>query len=287
MKAMNKNNLASVFLLAFSVSAAVSLSGCRSTGTSTGDPFVASSLVVTNSAQPATIAKSIFHPFFDLLVGAAVWAKVPPSLRDAANRTVVLSAHWIRIKDIEFETDELTTVGEIDGDEVRFAGPYAIDLLSATPGSLGTSEIPQRGYRRIKMKLTKEATVPSGAPAGLANRSIYLEASVAGTAFTVALSEETELQISGANAVTPSNLGKLVVVIRSANLFRKIDLAAVTAGLMISENTPIAASNPCPLIDSSAADLYTCFRKGFESEANFGKDENGDDDLTGGEQSVD
>ena len=46
-------------------------------------------------------------------------------------------------------------------------------------------------------------------------------------------------------------------------------MSSITAPTDISAGTPIPTANPCPTIDPSAADLYTCFRKGLETEFNY------------------
>lgn len=78
----------------------------------------------------------------------------------------------------------------------------------------------------------------------------------------------------------------MLIVIRMADLFKKINLSSIVAPTDIHAGNRVNVVNPCPLIDASANDLYTCFRKGISTEGNFGKDD-GDKDLDANDETVD
>ncbi len=98
-------------------------------------------------------------------------------------------------------------------------------------------------------------------------------------AFTYVTDDTTDFQVYGENAVYPESGKKLMVTFRIADLFKQIDLSAITADTDISATNRVNAVNPCPTIHASATNLYTCFRQGMNQAAKFGKD-NGDDDLS-------
>lgn len=244
---------------------------------------VTTGLTMTGSGQPA-VAQTDVQKLFSFLVPTAI-ALTPPALIDSTGLVVNLSEAWVVIKEIEFESEELPGAAEIDGDEVEFSGPFFVDLLSNAPISFGDAQVPAAGLRRIKMKLHKDATIPASAPLGLTNMSIYLNGTVNSVAFTYSSDESTEFEISGPNPIVPSSSKDMLVEIKTADLFKKIKLSSITVSTNISSSNRVAVVNPCPLIDASATDLYTCFRKGLSKEADFGNDD-GDFDLDINDESV-
>ena len=80
----------------------------------------------------------------------------------------------------------------------------------------------------------------------------------------------------------------MVIGVKVSDLFRliKMDAVAVATNSNISESNRIPATNACPLIDSSASDIFTCLRKGLEKAGKFGKDTNGDGEVGTGEEEV-
>ena len=91
--------------------------------------------------------------------------------------------------------------------------------------------------------------------------------------------------VCGPNAIVPNSSEDMLIVIRISDLFRKIDLSSITGSTNIHASNRVNVPNPCPLIDSSATDLYTCFRKGFSTQGDFGNDD-GDKDLDAKDDSV-
>lgn len=257
-------------------------------GTTTGNPYV--QMTITGSSQAATVAMNwidrTIELFMPILYSRAV-ALPPPALVDSNGTTVNLNTAWIVVKEIEFEITETADGSEVDGDEIEFEGPYFVDLLDANPSSIGSGQVPNRAYRRVKMKLEHSEAPPVGAPAGLNGNSIYLAGQISGHNFTFAADENSEYEIGGPNALNLANGDDLIVAIQIANLFKQIDLSSITGDVDISSSNRVATmGSACPDIDSSANDLYDCFRKGLESEADFGIDEDGDDDLSDSEDSV-
>lgn len=249
---------------------------------------VSTSLVMTGSSQASTIAKyKIQHPWLSLFMPAAV-ALTPPAMADASGRNVSLTKAWIVIKEIELKATEVADSAEVEGasDGIEFQGPYVVDLLSAQPASLGVAEIPAGVYRRIKMKLEKDAVMPAEAPAGLSGNSIYFEATVAGNQVTYSAADGTEFQIGGAGGVDLSDNANLLLGVKLADLFKMIDMSSVTSNVAISASNRVPGTNLCPLIDASASDLYTCFRKGLEKAGKLGKDSDGDHEIEADEDEV-
>lgn len=247
---------------------------------------VSTSLTMTGSSQAATVAKyKINHPWLSFLMPTAV-ALTPPSMTDSTGLNVTLNKAWVVVKEIEFKPNETAESSEVDGDEVKFRGPYVVDLLAVSPAPFGEAELPTGVYRRIKMKLDKDAVLPAEAPVGLSGNSIYFEATVAGNQITYSAADGTEFQIGGAGGINLNDNANLLVTIRLADLFKMIDLSGISSNVAISESNRVAGTNLCPLIDASAQDLYTCIRKGLEKSGKFGKDDDGDHEIEAGEDEV-
>lgn len=264
--------------------AALNIVGCAQPNSSTP---VSTSLVMTGSSQAATVASyKIQNPWLSFLMPSAL-ALTPPAMTDSTGLNVTLNKAWVVIKEIEFKPNETADEAEMAGaSEIEFQGPYVVDLLSATPSALGTVTIPSGVYRRIKMKLEKDAVLPAEAPAGLSGKSIYFEATVAGHQVTYSAADGTEFQIGGAGGINLSDNADLLVAIKLADLFKMIDLSSVNSNIAISDSNRVPGTNLCPLIDSSAQDLFTCVRKGLEKAGKFGKDDDGDHEIEAGEDEV-
>jgi len=276
MKRSLKNLLAVLSFTAFA-------SSCNQIGSSTSKGSVTTGLTMTGSGQPA-IAFTNTQKFFSFLIPSAV-ALTPPALVDSTSLNVNLNEAWVVIKEIEFESQEVPGTSEEDGDEVEFSGPFFVDLLTDAPISFGEAVIPASGIRRVKMKLHEAETLPASVPIELTSKSMYLSGTVNGVAFSYAADDSTELEIGGPNAVLPNSAQDMLIVIRIADLFKKINLSSITVSTDITASNRVNVTNPCPLIDSSATNLYTCFRKGFSTEGDFGNDD-GDKDLDTNDDSV-
>jgi len=265
------------------------ISSCSKTDSSstTSGSTVATGFAITGSGQSATVAQSQMQKLFNMFIPSAI-ALPPPALEDANALTVTLTDAWIVVEELEFKSDETAGEDEVDGEEIEFEGPFFVDLLSATPETFGEGSLPSAGVRRVKMKLheAETGTLPAEAPADLDGKSIYLAGTVNGNNFTYAADDSTEFEIAGPTAVTPDASMDMLAVIRIADLFKKIDLSAITGTTNIDSGNRVTAVGACPTIDPSADDLYTCFRKGLETEADFGKD-NGDMDLDEEDETVD
>lgn len=267
----------------FSLAAVLSINGC-SKNEDLAQVSVPFTMTASNSS--ATVAKaSSFQKILNMLLPSS-YAYTPSVLVDSNGTTVSLSEAWVMIKEIEFKAAEVAGSDEVDGAEVEFTGPYAVDLLSTTPSVLDTQQIPQMAFKRIKMQFHKAENAVAGAPAGLLNNSIYLSGTVGANNFTYQADDSTEFEISGPNAVLPSSGDGILVQIQLANIIKQIDLSSLPNGAAITSSSRYAGASLCPSIDASANDIYTCIRKGLEAHADWGCDKDGDDDLDIDDDSV-
>lgn len=272
-------------LLALAVAMVLGCQNNKSGNTTTGNPMI--SMAITGASSSATVL-NMRHQFniFDLFIQTAFAFPAPTSMVDANGNTVVLSQNWINLGEIEFKTSEVVDSGEIDGSDVDFQGPYAIDMFSTTPQLLGFNIISVDQVRRIKIKLIRTTSTPSGAPVGFLGKSIYISGQVNGQTFSFSTTDESEIQVAGSTVVTPTANKAMLLELKTANLIKKIDLSAITTATNIDDSNKVNVANPCPNIDASATDLFTCFRKGLESESNLGRDDDGNFHLDTNEDTV-
>ncbi len=244
------------------------LTSCNSSSTGSTNNAVSMNFAVTGSGMNATVSNSWIFP--------SAYALTPPPLLDSNMANVDLFEAWIVVKNIHFfrsaDPDALSLAAD------HYQGPFFVDLLDGTPEPFGSIRLFPEGLRRVKMLLHKSNTLPAGVPAALNGNSMYLRGQVNGHAFTYVTDDTSVFQIYGNNAIAPESGKSLMVTIRIADLFKKIDLSAITADTHISATNRVNAVNPCPMIHATASNLYTCFRQGMNKEAKFGKDD-GDDDL--------
>ncbi len=277
-----KKSLLNKTLLA--LTALMTINACSESNTVTPQVTVPFTMAASSSAP--TVAKlTPYEKILEFILPSS-YAFMPASMVDSTGLVISLTNAWIMIDTIEFETDEVGDVAEVDGDEIEFTGPYAVDLLATTATVLDTQTIPQIPFKRIKMKLHMAESAVSGAPGGLTNNSIYITGSIGANSFTYQSSEETEVEIGGPNAVVPVDGQGIAVEIQLANVFKQINLSGIPNGAVISASSRYAGANLCPAIDVSASDVFTCVRNGLEQEADCGSDEDGDGDLEVDEDSV-
>lgn len=248
-------------------------------------------LVVTGSSQAAVVAQNSWsQKILNFFVPQSL-ALTPTAMASATAEEVLLSNAWIRIKEFEFkmaeseateaeENDSAVAAGHEKADsEIKFKGPYVVDLLSSAPSPIDAQALSLASYKRIKFKIHHEGAVVAPAPAELDDHSIYLQGSVAGRVFNYLASDEEEIEIAGPNGVTPTETASLLLVFKFSELFAKIDLSSVVDGETISSSNRGVVANACPLIVVAAEDLYSCFRKGLKDATKFGRDDNDDHDL--------
>ena len=264
--------------------------GCAKVQPEANKSTVTAALVMTGSSQPTTIAAhKKTHPLWQLISPIAV-ALAPPAMVDgsAPARNVVLSKAWITVKEIEFKLSETASAGEVASSEVKFRGPYFVDLLSSVPVSFGAAEVPVGNYHRVKMKLEKDTAIPGSAPIELSGKSIYFEGTVSGLQFSYSAADGTEFKIAGPGGVNVSTTANMVLGVKVSDLFKliKLDAVAAAANKNISDTNRITATNACPAIDPTANDIATCFRKGLEQAGKFGIDNDNDGELEVGEDEV-
>ena len=283
-----------------SLVALVSINACSQ---SAETPSVSVPFKMMASSSAPTVAK--LTPFQKILeyILPSSYAQMPTSMVDSTGLVISLTDAWVMVETVEFEALEFPDAEELaeneadqnevdendaeDNDEVEFEGPYAVDLLSATAAALDTQLIPQIPFKRIKMRLHAADSAVLGSPMGLLNNSIFIAGSIGANSFTFQSDEETDLEISGSNAVTPIEGQGIVVEIQLADLFKQIDLSAIPNGAVISATSRYAGANLCPAIDVSASDVFTCIRLGLEKETDCGSDSDGDGDLDDDDDSVD
>lgn len=264
---------AALFLLTFS-----SCNQNNVGGTTTGNPLV--SFSVAGSSAPTTVAfNNIKFPLFRGLVSQAV-ALPPPILKDSTNAAISLNDAWISVKQVEFKSTESAATGEVLGDSVSFQTPTAVNLIAPSSKNFGQVRIPA-SLRRVQMQVSTVDALPAGAPMGLLNKSFYWQGTVGARSFIFNSTEGYEYVLAGPNGVTLTENSNVLLSVQIANLFKKINMTNVTDGTVINQNTRISAVNPCPLINASATDIYTCFKDGLKTESNLGRDENNDGELTG------
>lgn len=254
------------------------------------------SFSMSGSTAPKTVvANTSLEKLLKIILPTAK-AGIPPSLADSQNTVVTLTSAWIVIKEIEFKSTETSTEEKEDEstEEIQFKGPYFVNLASSAAQVLDTKSMPAKVYKRIKMKLESaendsSASWPAEAPAGLSNKSMLLEGTYNGTNFTYSSHDGTEFKVSGSGGISPEEGQNLLMSIRFADIIGKINLSALglASNKNISEDNRIDSSNACPLIEQGLSDLYTCFRKGLEAEADFGKDSDGSGELESDEDKCD
>lgn len=259
----------------------------RLDGTTGGNPLqVVTGFVVTGSSKATSVAKNFRNQIYNLIFSSA-FAYPAPVMQDASGKTVLLSRAWIAFVDVEFKTDQLVVPGEPQSENVTFVGPFYVNLLDATPDVLAVGGVDFKSYRRVQATLYKQGPLPADAPADMLGYSVFLEGSINGVYFSFRSEETNAFIVSGPNGIEPSNSSSLLLSFYFANLFKKINLSAITTSTVINGANKIPATNPCPAIKSDASDLYECFRQGLQTETNLGVDANGNSELDSNEPSVD
>lgn len=244
----------------------VLLQSCK--GTSTGNP-PKTNIAVTATDQVLPLA---YSPFWNILFPSA-WALPVSGVVDANANTVRIDESWISIKDIRIELS-----GDLSSDDTRLNGPFVVDLLSENASLLADVNIHGSvDELRWDLEKTSLTDLPSGAPSELVDNSFILVGKINSITDFTFLSDETTSMRFESETFSPAS-SNLVINILLKELFSKIDLTSVTDNEVISSSSehPTVGSK-CPEIDPSANDLYTCFRKGLESEAVLGQDN--DDDF--------
>lgn len=264
----------------------LTICGCNKNdagGTTAGNPLISFSMA--GSSAPTTVVFNKLNIKFPLLAAVLNQAVAlpPPILKDSTNAAVSLNEAWISVKKIEFKATQSAVPGEVSGDSVSYETPTAINLIASNLQSFGQVRIGSTLLRRIKMQLHNVEVLPSGAPVGLQNKSFYWVGSVDGRNFTFTSTEGYEYELSGPKDVVLAENSNILLSVQIANLFKKINMTAVTNGTEINQNNRVLATNPCPLINSSAVDIYTCFKDGLKSESNLGEDVSNDGELAGDE----
>ncbi len=262
--------------------------GCngKSNGTSTGTPFVSMAITGSSSSVIASF-KSLKQKFWEVFFNEAIALVPPPNIVDSAGHSIAISNFWINFGNVEFESTQLPNSSEIDGANIVLSGPLTIDLLSPSPLIFGPFNLRTVGFQRLKYKAQNLQIATATSPSGLTGNSLFLSGTVSGTAFTVQVSDQIEIEVSGPSAVTPSTNSQLILQMSTISIFSKINLTGLVGSpKAITSSNKLSQANPCPQINVSAADLYTCFRDAIAVEANVGEDQNLDFQIDNNEPSI-
>lgn len=241
---------------------------------------------LTMTGSSAASIASNFKTRYWWLINKALAFTPPGTMIDLNSNPVTLSDFWINIAEIELKVTESVEVGEVSGSSVEFAGPYLINIFSTSPSPLVTGAVAQNSIRRIRYKTQKITGVSGGNPADMVNCSMYLAGNVNGKNFKLLMGEEISFETAGPNLVTFDSGDTLLMQVESAEIIRKIDLSILNNNDVISNANKVNATNPCPSIDASARDLYTCFIKAFQLKTKLGKDVNDDASFNSGDETV-
>lgn len=279
---MKNNN--SFTLIPTLILTSVLIQGCqKNENTTTGNPFV--SVAMSSSPANATVAQ-VDKKVWDLLIPKSFAYPPPALLLDAAGNSVTINAIWANFGQLEFKFNETASGSEIDGVSIEFSTPKSVNLLANNPQPFVQGQINISQMRRVKLKLTKTTALPTGAPSGFLGKSIYISGTIKGHAFTYSTQDETVIEIAGPTLLTAVENRTLLIELQIANLIKKTNFSNITTPTDINDGNRVLTTNPCANIESGAADLFTCFYKGFARESNLGRDDDGDFTLDPNEESV-
>ena len=145
----------------------------------------------------------------------------------------------------------------------------------------------QLSFQRMFVTLHKQDDVPVGVPTQLSGNSIYLQGTIDGIPFTFSSSETNALEASGPNAIAPAGRGLLLLEFHIGRIIKKLDLSSISSSADISNSNKYSVANPCPMINPTLSDIYTCFKEGLETESNLGVDLDADFVLESTDETVD
>lgn len=276
----------------------ITASGCAGQKDNSSTQLYSTTFTMAASTAPRTVAsRSPIEKLMSFIMPTAT-AGIPTNIVDSNNTAVNLTSAWIVVKEIEFKSAETKAEEgqEETSEEVKFRGPYFVNLISASPQVVDAQSIPAKVIRRIEMKLEaaenhSSTAWPADAPTGLENNSMYIAGTFgnSNTAFSFSSHDGTEFKVSGANGITPTEGQDLLMSIHFQDIIRKIDLTALANATdkNINDSNRVSATNPCPLIEVGISDLFTCIRKGLESESKIGHDSDGSGELESNEDRAD
>lgn len=121
------------------------------------------------------------------------------------------------------------------------------------------------------------------------NNVVYISGTLGGKGFSFYSATELEMSVAGSNLVSAQEGDAILLQIKLAALFQKIDFTSFINGTApsINEGAVIhTTGSPCPAIDPLITDLYSCLMRGLATEANLGKDSNGNGELDSSEWKV-
>lgn len=281
---MNRSNLLRLFLIGWAVVAVSCVDAQNDGGTTTGNPLVETAM--TNSANTNFSTVHFKWPWLKIFSPLKSQAAPPAGvIQDSVGNSIGLSQAYAVVKEVEFKEAEVAS--EIESPEVQYVGPFVVNLFADQPTSFGLAPAVLYPVRRIKMKFHRLEIVSGDTPSEVLNNSLWLSATKNGQAFQVAIDEGFEFEVAGPNGIALSNGELLLITLKLPALFTQIDLSAVVAGDNISSQDKIPATNPCPTLNASAQDIYTCFKDGLKFIGNAGIDSSRDGELDPEDNTVD
>lgn len=215
---------------------------------------------------------------------------------------LTLTSARLGLSEIKFDMQDAPS----DSGESQFQGPYIVDLLanSISP-SLGTQVITPGIYDQIRLKLDKIETGDTdatgapllGATDPLLDNSIYLEGTYTGTtasgpvtdasfSLTFDLDENFELNAPDvANGFSVTGTGETIIIaFRLISWFAFEDTSVNDKGVDLSD---VTLSSGAIVLDKNSAgtnqDIRSVIRSAIKASAKFGRDADGDGELSDGE----
>lgn len=267
--------------------ASILISCQKKESTTTGNPLTVNFKMSASQISSGLALNSTFDKimnYFNFSILPQAQANVLPVMNDANGNTVSLAQGWMVIKEIEFKMTEAADSSEVDGDDVKLSGPYVVDLLLASPQTIGNALLNMSGIRRIKMKFHNADSLPSEAPVELSNNSIYFRGTINGDNFTFSTQAGGEFEVGGPNLIPLRDQIPLLLSIRIVPLISKIDFSLLLSNFSPPYNVNDSqvydlGTSICPEIDASSTKVYDCFIKGLKQQALLGDDQNEDGEI--------
>jgi len=161
---------------------------------------------------------------------------INPSLKTSAQKTnnavVVFTDFRISIRDVVFKNDDDPS-GSLDTDEIKFRGPYQIDLLNNTNAltqTIGEVFLPDGLYKELRFKFHKDENLPITHK--LFDRSIYIEGTIDGKPFIFWHDTSENLDVGRNTGISVLNGGVNFIVQFDISQFlsslHQIDLSMAT-----------------------------------------------------------
>lgn len=195
-----------------------------------------------------------------------------PAIHHRTEAEVMITDFQLSIRDVSLELEAIENDNDSteteDSTEIKFAGPFVLDLLDDTDvltQSLGAVDFPQGVYEEVDLVLHKTRDVATDHP--LYDRSIYLAGTIDGIPFEMWHDTSENLEIEYAEGVTVDEMGAGITITFSVDQFmnslHQIDLSQAQDGngdglIEINPNDPDGNKELADLLKENikeAADL--------------------------------